>query len=92
MNPFPGRLQREEFSEALHVLKEEIRGMEKRDHADKSDLKSPIFHYKVCEQSAAQLNLQRCNMPTFLSKERGERRMTEEEISLLIFQTLEGIK
>ena len=31
-------------------------------------------------------------MPNFLLRERGKGGMTEEEISLLLFQTLEGIK
>ena len=47
MNPFPGRLQREEFSETLHVLEVEIRGTEKGDHVDPSNLKSPSIHYNV---------------------------------------------
>ena len=53
---------------------------------------SPSTSYAVCEHLATQYYLQCCNMPTFLLRERGGGGMTEEEISLLLFQTLEGIK
>ena len=80
----------------MHELKEEIKGMRRGRHENPSRISShediPITSYAISEHSTTQSNLKRCNLPNFLLRESGKGGMTEEEVSLLLFQTLEGIK
>ena len=79
-NPLSGILKGKEFSKTLfqtmHELKNEIRGMKNEIQADIlerfSHEGSPTTSYDVCDHSTTQSDLQRCSMPTFLTKEEAE--------------------
>ena len=85
--PLYGRIKGVEFSnilsQAWHEMKEEIREVRNERLADplKSFAQegSPITSFYVCEHSATQSDLQRCNMPTFLAREEVEGETPKEE-------------